>query len=163
MKTPIKLYVNTAYDNEVTLDTTLMQDVEMFGEITWRDFLEKVRGESLPSNQVELRAWLIDHYAISENDLDELLSQEAIDRFYTDLSYYQDNVSGGNARAFKLLVSLQLMSVDKDGNGNAEGIELVQTTSNGPRKYVFIENEKAAEWLISQAADKGVDLEIEFK
>ncbi|WP_158558979.1 hypothetical protein [Rhodoferax lacus] len=54
------------------------------------------------------------------------------------------------------------LTVKIQSASTAHGVCLVQTTANGPRKTVFIEDEAAAHWLQQQFALKGMEVEIRF-
>lgn len=161
-KERITLYVNTEYDNEVTLGGTMDDDVDSFGDVTWREFIEDYRHEDFSSHLDNLDEWLEEEYGISANQLEEKLDNKAVDRYYTELSFHQDNSSGGNAEAFTLIRSLELFSMDRDGNGSAHGVALDQSTADGPRKTVWIADQAAADWLVAQAAERGVLLDVVF-
>jgi hypothetical protein len=158
----ITLYVNTECDNEVTLGGTMEADIDSFGDVTWREFIEDYLYEDISSYQDCLDEWLETEYGISAKQLEVKLDAKAIDRYYDALSLHQDNSSGGNAEAFDLIWSLKLFPMDPDGNGSAHGVELVQSTANGPRKTVWITDPAAADWLVEQAAERGVRLEVLF-
>jgi len=157
------LYVNSDYCDEVTLNCTMDDDIDSFGDLTWREFIEDYRSENLSEHQDCLDEWLDADYGITPNQLDENLDKAAIDRYYTDLSFRQDNVTGANAEAFELIRSLELFPMDRDGNGSFHGVTLDQSTANGPRKSVWIEDRESADWLIQQAAKRGVVLNVVFK
>jgi hypothetical protein len=158
----VSLYVNTGYGNEVTLGGTMDDDIDSFGDVTWREFIEDYRCEDISSHLHNLDEWLEEEYGISAGQLEDKLDDKAVDRYYTDLSFHQDNSSGGNAEAFDLIRSLELFPMDRDGNGAAHGVQLDQSTANGPRKTVWIADQVAADWLIKQAAERGVLLEVVF-
>lgn len=137
-------------------------DIDSFGDVTWREFIEDYLYEDISSYQDSLDEWLEMEYGISVRQLDDKLDAKAIDRYYDTLSLHQDNYSGGNAEAFDLIWSLKLFPINHDGNGSAHGVELVQSTANGPRKTVWIADQTAADWLVEQAAERGVYLEVLF-
>ena len=161
-KERVPLYVSPEYGNEVTLGGTMDDDIDSFGDVTWREFIEDCRNEDLSSHLDDLDEWLEDEYGISASQLDDKLDAKAVDRHYSDLSFHQDNFSGGNAEAFNLIRSLQLFPMDRDGNGAAHGVQLDQSTANGPRKTAWIADQAAADWLIKQAAERGVLLNVVF-
>lgn len=158
----ITLYVNTECDNEVTLGGTMDADIDSFGDVTWREFIEDYLNEDISSYQDSLDEWLEMEYGISASQLENKLDDKAIDRYYDTLSFHQDNSSGGNAEAFDLIRSLELFPMDRDGNGSAHGVEIVQSIANGPRKTVWLADQAAADWLVKQAAERGVLLEVLF-
>lgn len=94
----VTLYVNTAYGNEVTLGGTMDDDIDSFGDVTWREFIEDYRYENISSHLVNLDEWLEEEYGISASQLEDKLDDKAVDRYYTDLSFHQDNSSGGTPR-----------------------------------------------------------------
>jgi len=47
-----------------------------------------------------------------------LPAADEIDRYYTEIAYDFDNISGPTAQAFNLIRSLEGFPCDKDGNGN---------------------------------------------
>lgn len=154
------LFVNQSYGNEVTLDGTMDEDIDSFGQVTWKELLTEIKGESLD--------WLLkdenleNHYGIEPHQLEETIGPEEIDKYYGDLCFHVDNIEGPEARAFNLISSLELFPMDKNGNGQANGVWLEQTTANGPRKVVLIENESAAAWLRQQFVERGLNVEIRF-
>jgi hypothetical protein len=154
------LYVNAQYGNEVTLDRSMASEIDAFGDMTWRTLLTEVKGQSIE--------WLLegdklmDHFGIEVEQLDDSIDQDDIAKYYTDVAYYTDNRTGAEAGAFELLVEHDIFPVDRDGNGGANGVCLVQTTANGPRKTVYIDDEAAAVWLVQQFARKGMDVAIQF-
>lgn len=158
----ITLYVNTECDNEVTLGGAMDADIDSFGDVTWREFIENYLYEDISNYQDSLDEWLEMEYGISASQLEDKLDAKAIDRYYDTLSFHQDNSSGGNAEAFDLIRSLELFPMDRDGNGSAHGVELAQSTANGPRKTVWIADQTAADWLVEQASERGVHLEVLF-
>ena len=157
------LYVNADYCDEVTLNCPMGADIDSFGDITWREFIEDCRHENISEHEDCLEDWLDEDYGITPNQLDEKLDQAAIDRYYSDLAYRQDNETGGNVEAFKLIQSLELFPMDRDGNGSSHGVTLSQSTADGPRKYVWIDDQASADWLIQQAAERGVLLTVVFR
>jgi hypothetical protein len=160
-KEPFVLYVNTAYNNEATLDGSMENDIDDFGHISWRELLEDVFYEDLKEKS-NLEEWLEENYCISVDELGDELDRDTIERYYDDLADYQNMVSGRNVLAFDLLRSLNLFSMDKNGNGAMNGVELIQTTANGPRKYVFIENQQSADWLEDECKRRGLNLFVKF-
>lgn len=158
----LKIYVNTEYGNEATLSGTMEDDIASFSDLTWRQVIEKCLHENITSHSHNLEEWLNENFNISQNQLDMKIDENTSEAYFGDLSYYQDNVTGRNVQAFNLIRELNLFPMDIDGNGSSDGIELIQTTANGPRKIVWIEDHVAADWLIEQAGLKGVQLEIIF-
>lgn len=158
----LTLYVNVEYGNEVTLECTMDSDIDSFGDVTWREFIEDYRNEDISSHLDDLDEWLDDEYGICASQLDDTLDAKAVDRYYTDLSSQQDNSSGANAEAFDLIRSMKLFPMDRDGNGSAHGVQLDQSTANGPRKTVWISDQAAADWLVQQAAERGILLDVVF-
>jgi hypothetical protein len=156
------LYVNIGYGNEVTLGCTMDGDIDSFGDVTWREFIEDYRNEDISSHLDDLDQWLEDEYGISASQLEDTLDDKAVDRYYSDLSFHQDNSSGASAEAFNLIRSMKLFPMDRDGNGSDHGVELSQSTANGPRKTVWIADQAAADWLVEQAAERGFLLDVVF-
>jgi hypothetical protein len=161
-KQSFTLYVNTEYGNEVTLGGTLDDDIDSFGDVTWREIIEEYRFEDIAAHAGNLDEWLDDEYGISASQLDETLDDKAVDRYYTTLSFHHDNSSGESAKAFNLIRSLQLFPMDRDGNGSEHGVQLDQSTANGPRKTVWISDQQAADWLVEKARERGVLLKVVF-
>lgn len=158
----LTLYVNTDYGNEVTLGGSMADDLDSFGDVTWREFIADYRCDDISTHQADLNEWLEEQYGISSIKLDEKLDGEAINRYYTELSLRQDNVSGRSAKAFDLIRSLNLFAMDRDGNGAAHGVQLDQSLANGPRKSVWIDDQNSADWLVKQAGERGVLLKVVF-
>jgi hypothetical protein len=154
------LYVNTEYGNSVTLDATMASEIDDFGNLTWRELLVDVIGESL--EYLLQDDHLLDYYRIEKSQLDCALEASEVDRFYSQISFHADNKAGAEALAFNLLHSLQLFPMDKDGNGSHQGVSLDQTYANGPRKYVIIADESAAIWLTAECASRGLEVDVEF-
>jgi hypothetical protein len=153
------LFVNREYGNEATLDQTLSSDCDDFGNMTWRTFIEDVAGLQLDDKGIDD---ILDQYGIDASELDDYLDSDDVDRHYSDIAFYCDNYSGSNARAFELLRYSGVFDVDKDGNGEKNGVELTQTTANGPRKSVYVANELSAQWLQTELSRRGIEIEIEF-
>ncbi len=155
------LFVNVRYDNQASLDETYDAMTDRFGRLNWRELLEDVLGHDL-SQQADLDEWLDGMFGITREQLEENIPDQAIDRFYSELAFDQDNFTGGAARAFNLIRSLDLFPMDKDGNGGAHGVTLMQTTANGPAKHVFIQDQRAAQWLTEQLRARAIQVEIEY-
>lgn len=157
------LYVNTEYGNEVTLEESMGDQIDSFGDVTWRELIEDYRGEDLSNHQGCLDGWLEDEgYGITAAQLDEKLGDDEIERYFETLAFHLDNYSGASAEAFALIRSLHLFPMDNDGNGSSHGVELCQSYAHGPRKYVWITDQAAADWLVDQAGLRGVLLEVVF-
>lgn len=153
-------YVNTGYDNNVTLDVTMDSEINDFGCLTWRELLTEVLGEDLGYLMQDDK--LLDHYGIESSELDRDLNTPEVGRYYSQISFHVDNRSGAEAHAFEFIESLQLFPTDKDGNGAAHGVALEQSYANGPRKFVTIADESAANWLVNECAKRGVAVVVEF-
>jgi hypothetical protein len=114
------LYVNAQYGNEVTLDHSMASKIDAFGDMTWRTLLTEVKGQSIE--------WLLegenlmDHFGIEVDQLEESIDQDDITKYYTDIADYTDNHAAAEAGAFELLVELDIFLVDRDSNGNANGV-----------------------------------------
>jgi hypothetical protein len=157
------LYVNTAFRNEVTLGATMQEEIDCFGQLTWRQLIDDVLHRSLHTSRYDdLKEWLESDFGITPNQLDSNVDADGVDKWRNEIAFDWDNFRGGEARAFRLICSLGVMPTDKDGNGCFHGIELVQETANGCRKIVVIENIDAANWLISESGARGVRLQIVF-
>jgi hypothetical protein len=159
--TPTVLYVNTAYDNQVSLGQTIASEIEDFGDITWRQLLEEVREESLPSGE-ELDPWLEDNYRITPGQLDVKLSKDEVESWYSSIAYWVDFYVGAGAQAYDLVSEIELFPIDKEGEGSAHGVHLWCTTANGPRKFLVIDDETAARWLVQACRERGTAIVIEF-
>ena len=153
-------YVNTGYDNNVTLDVTMDSEIDDFGCLTWRELLTEVLAEDLDFLLQDEK--LLDYYGIESSELDRALDTKEVDRYYSQISFHVDNRSGAEAHAFELIESLQLFPTDKDGNGAAHGVALEQSYANGPRKYVTISDKGAANWLVKECAKRGVEVVVKF-
>lgn len=159
---PIVINVNTDCENEATVGESIDDLAASLGDVTWRELLEECLHENVDSHKDDLEDWLEFDYGITPEDLDEIIPSAMVDRYYTQLCYRQDNMTGSNVEVFDLIRSLDIVPTDVDGNGSVNGITLVQTTANGPRKYVYIEDRKSASWLEMQAAESGVSLKVRF-
>ena len=160
MADKITLYVNEEYDNQVTMDETLSSEIDSFSDITWRYLIENIIEDCLPDDEVD--EYLDMNYGISADQLDERLDRINIDSYYSKIAFHIDNQVGSEACAFDFLRSLEIFPTDKDGNGDMNGVELVQTTANGPKKIVYIQDMKSANWLKRECKKKGVVINIEF-
>ena len=104
-----------------------------------------------------------DDNELSENvDLSDEIDSYLFERYADDIYYWIDNSSGGQAQAFKLIRSLSLFLTDKDGNGQHHGVTTSQTTCNGPKKCVYVEDKKAANWLRYALKKDDLDVDVEF-
>ena len=159
MSDKITLYVNQEYDNQVTMNKTLSDEIDDFYKITWRYLIEKIIEDLLPDDEVDE---YLEFYGITENQLDELLSSSDIDKHYSKIGYHFDNQVGSGACAFNFLHTLEIFPMDKDGNAEMNDIELIQTKTNGPKKLVYIQDKKSANWLKRECKKKGVEIDIKF-
>ena len=153
------LYINTLYSNEATLGGTFDDNMEL-PEITWRTLLVEILSENLDWLKKSEGENFLDHYGISEDELDNILSDRESEKYYDDISFHYDNYIGPSAKAFNLIRNLSNFPTDKDGNGHYRGIELTQTYANGPRKSVYVENKDAEEWLKTQFVSECLDIKI---
>ena len=154
------LYINASYHNEATLDGTMDEEIASLGNVTWKTLLTEIKAESLD--------WLLQdenlqsHYGIEPHELEETIGPNEVERYYDDLSFHLGNSAGNEAYAFNFIRSLALFPMDIDGNGGVNGVWLEQTTADGPRKIVQIEDASAAEWLQQQFSERGLNVEIKF-
>lgn len=144
------LFVNRAYDNQASLNATIDGSLTDFGSLTWRELIEDVLYETIGDEE-----FLEENFGIGSQDIERELTADEIDRYYTEIAYDFDNISGPAAQAFNLIRGLEGFPCDKDGNGDHEGISQIQTTANGPRKITYIKDEKAARWLEDQLKKEG--------
>lgn len=158
---PLTLYVNKGYGNQVSLDGTLDAEIDNFGDITWQQLLEDVLGEVLPADK-KLKRWLMDNYDITPDDLDETIGEAEVQRWSSSIAYWIDFEAGAGALAYDLVRDLELFPVDKEGGGSANGVHLQCTTANGPRKFLLVDDEAAAQWLAQACCERGTLVEIEF-
>jgi hypothetical protein len=161
-KEPVVIYVNTSCDNEATAGETIDDLAASLGDVTWRELLEECLRENVADHEHDLAEWLEDYYGLEPGDLDKKIDAKAVDRYYPQLCFRQDNMTGSNVEVFELIWSLDLFPTDDDGNGVSNGIRLEQSTANGPRKSVYIDSPESAQWLIAKAAEQGVTLEVRF-
>ena len=161
LMTKIKFYVNRQYDNQVTIDHPMDVELASFGCITWKYLIEEIMDDKLPKHEEECNDFL-ETYNITFEDLDCLLDEASVDKYYDQISYHVDNHIGSQAKAFDFIASLDIISRDMRGAGNIRGIHLERTTANGPKKFVYVDNEAAAKWLKVQCEAKGVVIDIEF-
>ena len=153
------LYVNTDYDNEVTLDCGIEAIIKLDVEISWQTLIEDVLSENIASfNNDEL----MDYYQIERSELNTKIDSATFEKYQDSIYYWIDNSIGGNARAFDLITSLSSFTTDEMGNGSMNGVTTSQSTCNGPKKSVCIENEAAADWLKQSFANEGIAIEIKF-
>ena len=153
------LFVNRGYGNQATLGQTLSDDCDDFGAMTWRTLIEEVEGHQLDDENI---VEILEQYGIDYSELDDDLSTEDIERHYTKIAFYSDNYSGSCAAAFNLLRYSGIFDVDIDGNGEKNGVELCQTTADGPQKLVSIRDEQSAQWLQAELSQRGIEIKIEF-
>jgi hypothetical protein len=153
------LYINIDFDSEVTLDLMMSEAIDMLSQITWRRLLSEILYEDLETEYLET---LLEDYGIEAHQLDTPLDGNSQEKYYDKITFFLDNAAGPEAKAFDFLRELNLFPMDIDGNGGAEGVSLVQTTANGPKKYVFIEGESAAAWLASEFIARGLAVELKF-
>lgn len=159
---PVVIYVNTSCDNEATAGETIDDLAASLGDVTWRQLLEECLLENVADHEHDLAEWLGDYYGLEPGDLDKTIDAKTVDRYYNELCFRQDNMTGSNVEVFELIWSLDLFPTDDDGNGVSNGIRLEQSTTNGPRKSVHIDSPESAQWLIAKAAEQGVTLEVRF-
>jgi hypothetical protein len=155
------LYVNTTYENQVSIGLPIEDEIDDFGDITWRQLLEDVLQEELPSGP-ELDSWLEDNYGITADQLDETIDEEHVERWYDSIARSIDLSSGAGAQAYDLVRELALFPVDEDGQGSANGVHLWFTISDGPRKYLIVDDDAAARWLLQACRERGVAIDIQF-
>ena len=151
------IYINTAYNNQATLDSSLNNSIDEFGSVTWRELLTDILSRDLDDPDT---LEFLDDYGLSEANLDDLIDSDTIDKYYSELSFYEDNYSGPRACLFNFLIQAKIFVADINGNYYGHGIELIQTTANGPEKLVYIEDDNAAEWLKNALYKKGIKVEI---
>lgn len=137
---------------------TIDDSIEMFGKITWCVLIHEVRSERFEEHEREER--LADDYGIEIADLDKEISAYAQNKYYDRISYHLDNITGPGTDAFNLIRSMDLVPLDVDGNGGAYGVTLVQSTADGPRKYTYIDDDAAAQWLALQFLAQNLDITI---
>ena len=153
------LYINTSNSNEATLGGTF-KDNMILPVITWRTLLVEILDEDLDWLKKSDGENFQDHFGISEDELDNTLSDWELEKYFDNVSFYHNNYIGPSAKAFNLIRNLSNFPTDIDGNGYYSGIELTQTYANGPRKYVFVENKDADDWLKIQFASEGLDIKL---
>jgi hypothetical protein len=147
---------------EATLGESLDDLAASLGDVTWRELIEDCLHGSVKSHADDLEEWLEESFGISSKELDETIDEAAVDRYYTQLCYRQDNRTGSNVGAFDFIRSLELFPTDADGNGSSNGVILERTTANGPRKGAYILDRNAANWLVQEAARQGVVVKVRF-
>lgn len=157
----LTLFVNLEYDNEATLGMTMAGDIDEFGEITWRELITEVQGERLPE-EADLAEWLEENYGIEPSDLEKMIDSKTAEAYYTQLAYRADNSTGAESQAHDLIRELGIITLDEWGDGSSHGVHLYRTTANGPRKYLVIDDQAAADWLTEQCRLRGVHLEVRF-
>jgi|GEM_PF-2653410 len=153
------LIVNTDYYNEVTLDCGIEAIIDLDVEISWQTLIEEVLDENIASFD---NNDLMDYFRIERSQLNDEIDSATFQKYQDRIYYWVDNYVGGNARAFDLIASLSSFSTDEMGNGSMHGVSTSQSTSNGPKKSVCIDNEAAAKWLKQAFANEGIAIEIEF-
>lgn len=153
-------YINTEYDNKVTLNKTIESSIDEFGLIKWREFFEKVVG--LDTALIQNTESFEEKYGITLDQYENYIPEEIIDKYYSQISYYTDFVSGPGAKAYDFVETLKIIPVNKEGCGSSNGIELLKSTANGPSKEVFIDTEESASWLKSECLKKGIKIEFNF-
>ncbi len=158
---PVVIHVDEG-TGEATLGESLDDLADSLGDVTWRELIEDCLRESVKSHSDDLEEWLEESFGISPKELDKTIDAAAVDRYYTELCYRQDNRVGSNVGAFDFIRSLELFPTDAEGNGSANGIILERTTANGPRKGAYILDRNAAKWLVQESARQGVTVEVRF-
>lgn len=153
------LFVNTEYNNEVTLDCGIDSIIDLDVIIDWATFIETVMGDSLESYDDEE---LLDCYGIEKSDLNVEIDSDTFQKYHDRIYFWIDNEVGGNAKAFDLVTGLSSFITDEMGNGSMNGVTTSQSTANGSAKSVYIENETAAKWLKQTFANESISVEIEF-
>ena len=148
------LFVNKDFHHEVTLNGTMEELIEDSFKMTWNEFFENIYPD-------DMNEFMEDH-EITKEDLNDFIDEQTSEKFYDKICYYFDNYESTEVAAYHFIKDLDLIALDKNGTGHSKGVELVQTLANGPRKEVYIEDEKAAEWLISECKKKNVAVEIKF-
>ncbi|WP_068546544.1 N-formylglutamate amidohydrolase [Thalassotalea crassostreae] len=156
------LYVHTDFANQVTLDSTVIDDSDTFGNLTWTEFLTEVLNEDL-DYKIDEYCYLEQH-GIDSSYLDEMISGDIINKYYDEIAYYTDNISptSPTVGAFQLIRELETVTTDKDGNAEINGVELSQSTATGSRKYTYIKDESAGNWLKEAFANEGISVDIKF-
>jgi hypothetical protein len=147
-------FVNSSYSDEVTLDGIIDDSFDSL-DITWRILISEILCENVHDEE-----FLQDTFGVSAKDLDRELTSDEVLKYYSEISFYEDNRTGNNVGAFELIRNLEGFPTDKDGNGSHNGVELSQSTANGPRKYVHFFGKNAEKWLIRQFEEKGIRVEI---
>ena len=153
-------YINTDYDNKVTLNKTIESSIDEFGLIKWREFIEKVMG--LDTSLAQNTDFFEEKYGITSDQYENYIPEEIINKYYSQINYYTDFVSGPAAKAYDFVESLKLIPVNNEGCGSSNGIELLKSTTNGSSKEVFIDTEQSAGWFRSECLKKGIEIEINF-
>ena len=153
-------YINTDYDNKVTLNKTIESSIGDFGLIKWQDFFEQIIGLDTVSTQNTES--FEEEYGITSDQYEAYIPEEIIDKYYSQISYYTDFVSGPAAKAYDFVESLKIIPVNNEGCGSSNGIELLKSTTNGPSKEVFIDTKQSAAWFRSECLKKGIEIEINF-
>jgi len=155
------LPVNPAYSNQISLGATILAEIADFGNITRRQLIEDVRQQRLPSSN-ELEAWLEDSYRITPQQLDDRISREVADRWYIGIGHWVDFYTGAGALAYDFARKVAPFRTDEDGQESANGEHLWRTSANGPRKFLGVEDEAAARWLVHACRELGIAIKIEF-
>ena len=151
------IYINTAYNNQATLDSTLDSTIDEFGSVTWRELLTDILSKDIDDPDT---LEFLDDRGLSEANLDDLIDSDTIDKFYDELAFYEDNYSGPRACLFEFLIKAEIFTTDINGNYYGNGIELIQTTANGPEKLVYVEDDDAAQLLKNLLDKKGIKVEF---
>ena len=153
------LYINTSNSNEATLGGTF-KDNMILPVITWRTLLVEILDEDLDWLKKSDGENFQDHFGISEDELDNTLSDWELEKYFDDISFHHNNYMGPSAKAFNLIRNLSNFPTDIDGNGYYSGIELTRTYADGPRVYAYVENKDAEDWLKTQFASEGLDIKL---
>ena len=148
------LYINKSYNKLVTLNGTMDDLISNSKKITWNEFFEEIYNDEQKMFE-EMTGKEI-------NDRNDYIDNETIEAYETDILFYIDNYCSPEVDAYYLIKELDLLPLDKNGTGSLNGVHLFQTLANGPKKEVYIDDENAAKWLITECKKRNIDLEVIF-
>ena len=148
------LYINKSYNNLVTMNGTMDDLISNSKKITWNEFFEEIYNDEQKMFE-EMTGKEI-------NDPNDYIDNETIEAYETDILFYIDNYCSPEVDAYYFIKELDLLPLDKNGTGSLNGVHLVQTLANGPRKEVYIDDENAAKWLITECKKRNIELEVIF-
>jgi hypothetical protein len=155
---PNPLFVNCGFGLALSLGRSILDELDTFGDFTWREFIEQVLVESV--SQKDKGTVKVLGRDIPGAALDELMPSHEVERHERQIRRYLDLHGGCQARAFDWLRSLDLIPTDERGNGFAHGLGLVQATRACPKKFAYLSDLEAVDWMREALRRRGLEAHI---